>query len=129
MSRKVYDLDENGQKIRLPSGNWKSHKEDTVDWNDRKYAEIWRHEWEIADEEAVERELRMSSKNDSLSESEIIERSISVDNERIRELDSPTLNRLVNVIVIHEDFDGESIRQTVEIHWNFKGTGRLSDRG
>ena len=71
----------------------------------------------------------MSSKNDSLSESKIIERSISVDNERIRELDSPTLNRLVNVIVIHEDFDGENVRQTVEIHWNFKGTGRLSDRG
>ena len=41
-SRKVYDLDENGERIRLPSGNWKSHKEDTVDWNDQKYAEIWR---------------------------------------------------------------------------------------
>ena len=47
-SRKVYNLDENGQRIKLPSGNWKSHKEDTVDWNDRKYAEIWRHEWEVA---------------------------------------------------------------------------------
>ena len=30
-SRKVYDLDENGERIRLPAGNWKSHKEDTVD--------------------------------------------------------------------------------------------------
>ena len=46
-SRKVYDLDENGERIRLPSGNWKSHKEDTVDWNDQKYCEIWRHEWEV----------------------------------------------------------------------------------
>ena len=27
-SRKVYDLDENGERIRLPSGSWKSHKED-----------------------------------------------------------------------------------------------------
>ena len=44
-SRKVYDLDENGKRIRLPSGNWKSHKEDTVDWNDQKYAEIWRQGW------------------------------------------------------------------------------------
>ena len=44
-SRKVYDLDENGERIRLPSGNWKSHKEDTVDWNDQKYAEIWRQGW------------------------------------------------------------------------------------
>mgnify|MGYP000703643816 CR=1 FL=1 len=45
-SRKVYDLDENGERIKLPSGRWKSHKEDTVDWNDQKYCEIWRHEWE-----------------------------------------------------------------------------------
>ena len=44
-SRKVYDLDENGERIRLPSGRWKSHKENTVDWNDRKYAEIWRQGW------------------------------------------------------------------------------------
>ena len=44
-SRKVYDLDENGERIRLPSGNWKSHKEDTMDWNDQKYAEIWRQGW------------------------------------------------------------------------------------
>ena len=45
-SRKVYDLDENGERIRLASGRWKSHKEDTVDWNDQKYAEVWRHSWE-----------------------------------------------------------------------------------
>ena len=38
-SRKVYDLDENGERIRLPSGNWKSHKEDTVDWNEQYHAE------------------------------------------------------------------------------------------
>ena len=44
-SRKVYDLDENGERIRLPSGNWKSHKEDTVDWNNQKYGEIWRQGW------------------------------------------------------------------------------------
>ena len=46
-SCKVYDLDENGERIKLPSGRWKSHKEDTVDWNDQKYCEIWRHEWEV----------------------------------------------------------------------------------
>ena len=44
---KVYDLDENGERIKLPSGRWKSHKENTVDWNDQKYCEIWRHEWEV----------------------------------------------------------------------------------
>ena len=46
-SRKVYDLDENGEWMKLSSGRWKSHKEDTVDWNDQKYCEIWRHEWEV----------------------------------------------------------------------------------
>ncbi|MDO4991117.1 MAG: MobQ family relaxase, partial [Eubacteriales bacterium] len=44
--RMVYDLDEHGQKQKTAKGNWKCHKEPTVDWNDRKYAEIWRHEWE-----------------------------------------------------------------------------------
>ena len=148
----------------------------------------------LADEEAIERELQMSSKGGAVSEREVIERSISNDNERIRELervigrlyedmvsgklnedtfnsileqkqaeqatlknrvrlnserlaereqeeidsvrwietikeyadirelDATTLNRLIRVIVIHEDFDGETVRQTVEIHWNFKGT-------
>ncbi len=46
-SRKVYDLDENGDRIRLPSGNWKSHKEDIVDWNQQYHAEQWRHGWEV----------------------------------------------------------------------------------
>ena len=46
-SRKVYDLDENGERIHLPSGNWKSHKENTVDWNEQSNAEIWRHSWEV----------------------------------------------------------------------------------
>lgn len=46
-SRKVYDLDENSERIKLKSGNWKSHKENTVDWNNQEYAEIWRHSWEV----------------------------------------------------------------------------------
>ena len=45
-SRKVYDLDENGERIRLHSGEWKSHKENTVDWNEQSKAEEWRHSWE-----------------------------------------------------------------------------------
>ena len=38
----------------------------------------------------------------------------------IEELDALTLNRLIKKIVIHEDIDEEIIRQTVEIHFNFK---------
>lgn len=53
-SRKVYDLDENGERIRLPSGNWKSHKEDTVDWNEQYHAEDWRHGWEVVQNRYLE---------------------------------------------------------------------------
>lgn len=41
-SKMVYELDENGERIKLPSGNWKSHKEYTTDWDNRKNAEKWR---------------------------------------------------------------------------------------
>lgn len=43
--KKAYDLDENGQRIKLASGNWKSHKEDTTDWNSQDNAELWRGNW------------------------------------------------------------------------------------
>lgn len=38
----------------------------------------------------------------------------------VQELDAVTLNRLIQKIVIHEDRDGSTVRQTVEIHFNFK---------
>jgi len=57
-SRKVYDLDENGNRIRLPSGYWKSHKEDTVDWNEQGKAEIWRHGWETVTNRYLEQNGR-----------------------------------------------------------------------
>ena len=41
-SKMVYELDENGERIRLPSGNWKSHKENTTDWDNRNNVEKWR---------------------------------------------------------------------------------------
>ena len=53
-SRKVYDLDENGERIKLPSGRWKSHKEDTVDWNEQYHAEEWRHGWEVIQNKYLE---------------------------------------------------------------------------
>ena len=53
-SRKIYDLDENGERIRLPSGNWKSHKENTVDWNEQYHAEEWRHGWEVMQNKYLE---------------------------------------------------------------------------
>ena len=54
-SRKEYDLDENGERIRLPSGRWKSHKVDTVDWNGQENAEVWRKVWADMANAALER--------------------------------------------------------------------------
>ena len=44
-SKKKYVLDENGEKIRLPSGRYKTRKVDLVDWNNRENAEVWRRAW------------------------------------------------------------------------------------
>ena len=41
-SRKEYILDENGEKIKLKSGNYKSRKINTNDWNERDKAKKWR---------------------------------------------------------------------------------------
>lgn len=44
-SKKEYMLDENGDKISLKSGAFKSRKIDTADWNDQTKAEDWRQDW------------------------------------------------------------------------------------
>ena len=44
-SKKEYVLDENGEKIRLLSGRYKTRKVDLVDWNNRENAEVWRRAW------------------------------------------------------------------------------------
>ena len=44
-SRKEYDLDENGERIRLPNGRYKTHKVDLTGWNDKGNALLWRKAW------------------------------------------------------------------------------------
>ena len=44
-SKKEYVLDENDERIRLPSGRYKTRKVDLVDWNNRENAEVWRRAW------------------------------------------------------------------------------------
>ena len=41
-SKKVYVLDETGEKIKLKSGNYKTRKVELTDWNDKGNAEKWR---------------------------------------------------------------------------------------
>ena len=52
--RKVYDLDEHGQRIQNGKGGWKNHREDTTDWNDRGNAEKWRAAWAACVNQALE---------------------------------------------------------------------------
>ena len=44
-SKKEYDLDENGERIRLPSGRYKTHKVDLTGWNDKDNTLLWRKVW------------------------------------------------------------------------------------
>lgn len=43
--KRVYVLDENGERIRLPSGDYKSYKVRTTDWDDSGNCERWRTAW------------------------------------------------------------------------------------
>ena len=43
--KRVYVLDENGERIRLPSGDYKSYKIRTTDWDDPGNCERWRTAW------------------------------------------------------------------------------------
>lgn len=44
-SKKEYILDENGEKVKLKNGNYKTRKINTTDWNERDKAEEWRKSW------------------------------------------------------------------------------------
>ncbi len=52
--RKVYDLDSQGQRIPDGKGGWKSHREDSTDWNQRGNAEKWRAAWAAYTNRALE---------------------------------------------------------------------------
>lgn len=52
---KEYVLDENGERIKLPSGEWKTHKVNTNDWNEQSNAEVWRSGWAKLQNEYLER--------------------------------------------------------------------------
>ena len=54
-SKKEYILDKNGERIRLPSGEYKSRKINTTDWNEQSKAEEWRSAWEFFQNSALER--------------------------------------------------------------------------
>ena len=60
-SKKEYVLDENGERIRLSSGRYKTRKVDLVDWNSQENAEVWRKVWADLANEFLERNNRRSA--------------------------------------------------------------------
>lgn len=44
-AKRVYALDENGHRIPLSKGDYKTYKERTTDWDDRGNCEKWRTAW------------------------------------------------------------------------------------
>lgn len=54
-SQKEYILDKNGEKIKLPSGEYKSRKIETTDWNKKETFENWREEWAKHANKALEK--------------------------------------------------------------------------
>jgi hypothetical protein len=44
-SKKEYIFDDNGERIKLKSGEYKSRKVNAVDWNEQTKAEEWRSAW------------------------------------------------------------------------------------
>lgn len=57
-ARKEYVLDEHGERIRLPSGNFKTRKANVNDWNDPGNCEKWRQSWEDIQNKYLERSGR-----------------------------------------------------------------------
>lgn len=54
-SKKEYVLDDNGERVKLKNGNYKTRKINTVDWNDKEQAEAWREQWAVCVNKYLER--------------------------------------------------------------------------
>lgn len=53
-TKTTYVLDENGERIRGKNGRCLRDRQNTVDWSNPQNGEIWRHEWEVAQNKALE---------------------------------------------------------------------------
>ena len=53
-TKTTFVLDENGERIRGKNGRWLRDRQNTVDWSNPQNGEIWRHEWEVAQNKALE---------------------------------------------------------------------------
>lgn len=54
-TRTAYVLDEHGERVMGKNGKPQRQRVNTVDWNEQSYCEVWRHEWEVMQNAALER--------------------------------------------------------------------------
>ena len=54
-TRTEFVLDENGERIKTANGKYKRRCVSWDGWNDRSNCEIWRHEWEVMQNTALEK--------------------------------------------------------------------------
>ena len=133
-SKKEYDLDENGERIRLASGRYKTHKVDLTGWNDKDNTLLWRKAWadfRVSAEELAVIEQKMSQFGTSNREAYL--RKMALDGYVVK-LELPELKELVSLMrrssnnlnqltrKVHEtgrvyDADLEDISQRQEQLW------------
>ena len=73
-AKKEYILDRKGEKIKLKSGEWKSRKIATTNWNEKETLLLWRQEWERIANVALERAGRYERIHCQTLEAQGIER-------------------------------------------------------
>ena len=111
-SKNVYALDENGNRIRTPNGSWKRVKVNTVDWNERKYGEIWRQDWATVQNAALEaagrmervdmRSLERQGVEDRLSQKHLGPTASALERKGVSSERGDELNRLQKAIWLRE---------------------------
>jgi hypothetical protein len=60
-SKKEYFTDENGGRIWLPSGSFKTREISTVDWSEPSKAEEWREAWAQSVNAALSQKNKISN--------------------------------------------------------------------
>ena len=123
-SRKVYDLDENGERIKLPSGRWKSHKEDIGKLSDERFMKMskgYEDEQRTLQAEAdiIQNELQKEEKK-----SVDVKRFLAVVKKYtdLTELTPEILHEFVDRIIVHAPDKSSGRRlQEIEIIYNHIG--------
>ena len=74
-AKKEYILDKDNKKIKLKSGQYKSRKIESTDWNKKETMQLWRKQWEVITNKAL--------KNNGINEVITCESNKNLGNEKL----------------------------------------------